>query len=151
MISSKPAGHEVGVLELRNRTQALHRGPDRHADDRLLRDRGVHHPLRPEAIDEPLRDLEGAAVDADVLAEHEHALVALHLFPERLRDRDQVGGLPVLAALAARLGAVAGRAGFDLLRRHQLGLRAAAAARLRVPVAVLDPPALRHVSGLGER
>src|SRR5438876_228648 len=50
----------------------------------------------------------------------EWKLVALHLLPERLRDGDQVGGLPVLAPLAPRLGAVPGRCGFDLLGRHQL-------------------------------
>ena len=101
--------------------EPLHRRADRHADDRLLGDRRVHHALGAEALDEALRDLEGAAVDADVLAEHEDALVALHLFPERLRDaRSGRWPAPSSRALAARLGAVAGRAGFDLLRRHQL-------------------------------
>ena len=69
-----------------------------------------------EVVDEPLGDLERAAVGADVLAEHVHALVALHLLPQRLGDRDQVGGLAVLGALAARFGAVPGGAGLDLLR-----------------------------------
>ena len=36
----------------------------------------------PELLLEALGDLEGAAVDADVLADHEHAPVALHLLPE---------------------------------------------------------------------
>jgi hypothetical protein len=35
-------------------------------------------------------DLEGAAVDADVLADHEHALVTAHLGAEAVRDRLQV-------------------------------------------------------------
>ena len=72
-----------------------------------------------EAVEEPLGHLEGAAVDADVLAEHEDALVALHLFPQRLGDRDEIGGLAVLGALAAGFGAMARRAGFDLSGRHQ--------------------------------
>ena len=38
------AGHEVGVLKLRDGAEPLHRGADRHADDRLLGDRRVHHP-----------------------------------------------------------------------------------------------------------
>ena len=75
--------------------------------------------LGAEPVEEPLRHLEGAAVDADVLAEHEDALVALHLLPQRLGDRDQIGGLAVLGALAAGLGAVARRAGLDLSGRHQ--------------------------------
>ena len=151
MISSKPLDMKSAYWNSATGRRPSIAGPDRHADDRLFRDGGVHHPLRPEAIDESLRDLEGAAVHADVLAEHEHAIVALHLLPERLRDRDQVRGLPVVAALAARLGAVAGRAGFDLLRRHQLASVPPPRPGSPDPVAVLDPPALGHVSGLRER
>ena len=40
---------------------------------------------------QPLGDLERAAVGADVLAEHEHALVARHLLEERLADRLEIG------------------------------------------------------------
>ena len=77
------------------------------------------HPVGAEPLEEPFRHLEGAAVRADVLAEHEDALVALHLLPQRLGDRDQVGGLAVLGPLAPRLGAMARRAGLDRRARHQ--------------------------------
>src|SRR5262249_48702201 len=69
----------------------------------------------PEPLDEPLGDLERTAVDPDVLAEQEHALVALHLLPQRLGHRDQIGGLALVGALAAGLGAVAGRAALGLI------------------------------------
>ncbi len=45
----------------------------------------------PNSSWKPERDLEGAAVDADVLAEHEHALVAAHLLPEPVADRLEIG------------------------------------------------------------
>ena len=45
----------------------------------------------PNSSWKPVRDLEGAAVDADVLADHEHALVAPHLLAEPVADRLQVG------------------------------------------------------------
>ena len=114
-------GDEVRVLHLRDGTQPLHRGAHGHAHDGLLADRRVHHALGAELLDEALRDLERAAVDADVLAEEIDALVALHLLPQRLGDRDQVGGLAGVGALAARLVAVAGGAGLDLgsCLRHQ--------------------------------
>ena len=44
-----------------------------------------------ELLLEAERHLEGAAVDADVLADHEHALVAPHLLPEPVGDRLEVG------------------------------------------------------------
>ena len=54
-------------------------------------ERRVDHAPRPELLLEAERDLEGAAVDADVLADHEHALVAPHLLAEAVGDRLQVG------------------------------------------------------------
>ena len=45
----------------------------------------------PNSAWKPCGDLEGAAVDADVLADHEHALVAAHLLAEAVRDRLQIG------------------------------------------------------------
>ncbi len=81
------AGDEVGELHLGDRTHPHHRRADRGADDRRLGQRGVHDPLLAEPREQPVRHLEGAAVDADVLAEHEHALVALHLLEDALADR----------------------------------------------------------------
>src|SRR5581483_2446480 len=48
------------------------------------------HAPRAELLLEAERDLEGAAVDADVLPDHEHALVAAHLPAEGVGDRLQV-------------------------------------------------------------
>src|SRR5207249_7539281 len=58
---------------------------------RRLRARRVDDAHLAEALQHPLGDLEGAAVDADVLAEDEDALVALHLLPDPLPDRLNVG------------------------------------------------------------
>ena len=60
-------------------------------DDRRLGERHVDHAPRPELLLEAVRDLEGAAVDADVLAEHEHARVVAHLLPEPVADRLEIG------------------------------------------------------------
>ena len=47
----------------------------------------------PGAVAKAFRDPEGAAVRADVLAEHEHLRVAPHLFAERLANRIHVADL----------------------------------------------------------
>ena len=49
-----------------------------------------------------MSDLEGAAVDTHVLAEHEHSRVAAHLLPEPVADRLKVrlfGHLLVVGSL----------------------------------------------------
>ena len=55
--------------------------PMARADHGRLADRRVDDPLRAEAVEEAGGDAEGAAVGADVLAEHEDPLVLLHLVP----------------------------------------------------------------------
>ena len=40
---------------------------------------GIHHALRAKAIDQPFRDFERAAVDADVFPDTEDRGIALHL------------------------------------------------------------------------
>ena len=85
------AGDEVGELHLGDGTHAHQGGAGRAGDDRRLRERHVDHPPRSELLLEPVRDLERAAVDAHVLAEHEHALVVAHLLPEPVADRLEVG------------------------------------------------------------
>ena len=87
------AGDEVRELHLGDRAHAHDRGAGAAADDRRLGERRVDHAPRAELLLEAERDLEGAAVDADVLADHEHALVAAHLLAEAVRDRLQVGHL----------------------------------------------------------
>ena len=80
------AGDEVGELHLGDRAHAHDRRPGAASDDRRLRERRIDHPPLPELLLEALRDLEGSAVDADVLTDDEDALVALHLLPEPVRD-----------------------------------------------------------------
>jgi hypothetical protein len=61
---------------------ARERGAGRRAGDRLLADRRVDDPVVPELLDEADVDAERAAeaaLDADVLADQEHGLVAAHL------------------------------------------------------------------------
>ena len=85
------AGDEVRELHLRHRPHAHQRRAGRAGDDRRLRERHVEHAPRAELLLEAQRHLEGAAVDADVLAEDEDALVAAHLLPEAVGDRLEVG------------------------------------------------------------
>jgi hypothetical protein len=60
------------------------------AHDRRLGKRRVDHAPCPELLLEAERHLEGAAVDADVLADHEDPLVAAHLLAEAVGDRLQI-------------------------------------------------------------
>src|SRR5205823_5888255 len=85
------ARDEVRELHLRDRAHAHDRRPGAAADDRGLGERRVDHAPRPELLLEAERDLERSAVDADVLADHEDALVAPHLLTEAVADRLQVG------------------------------------------------------------
>ena len=61
--------------------------------------------LLAELADEAVGDLEGATVDADVLAQEEDPLVAGHLLPEPFADRVDVGGL----ALDGRTAGIASK------------------------------------------
>ena len=84
---------EVGELDLDDRAVAGHRGADPDADDRGLGQRRVEDPLLAELLRQTLGDLEDAPLRAgDVLAEQDHAPVALHLLDQRRPDRLQVGG-----------------------------------------------------------
>src|SRR4029077_18844847 len=70
-----------------HRPKAVHRRPDRRADDHRLRERRVDHPVVAELRPQPIGRQEYAALLADVLAEHDDALVASHLLGERVADR----------------------------------------------------------------
>ena len=69
---------EIGELELEDRPHAGHRRTDGDARAAKLGDRRVHHAVGAEALDQIARHLEGAAIDADVLAHQEDALVGFH-------------------------------------------------------------------------
>ena len=85
------ARDEVGELHLRDGPHPHQGGPGRACDDRRLREGHVDHAPGTELVLEPQGDLEGAAVDAHVLAEHEHPIVTPHLLSETVADRLQVG------------------------------------------------------------
>src|SRR5215208_596709 len=85
------ARDEVGELHLGDRAHAHDRGAGAAADDRRLGERRVDDAPGPEFLLEALRDLECPAVDADVLADDEDALVALHLGAEAIRNCLQIG------------------------------------------------------------
>ena len=76
----------VGELDLGDRAEAVHRRADGHPGDAQLGQRRVDDPVGAELLLEAVGGAEDAAVHADVLAEHDHARVALHLFVERLVD-----------------------------------------------------------------
>ena len=69
---------EIGELELEDRPHAGHRRADGDAGTAELGDRRIHDALRAEALDEIARDLKGAAINADILAHQEDALIRLH-------------------------------------------------------------------------
>src|SRR5207245_9105521 len=73
---------EVGELDLRDRDEPVEGGADGDADDAGFSERCIEHAglakLRVEAFGGP----ENSTFAPDVLAQHKHALVALHL----LRD-----------------------------------------------------------------
>jgi hypothetical protein len=84
------ARDEVRELHLRDRAHAHDGGSGAAAHDRGLGERRVDHAPGAELLLESLSDLERTAVDTDVLADHEDALVALHLLTETVGDRLQV-------------------------------------------------------------
>src|SRR6266852_649027 len=86
-------GHmrEVRELHLGDRTLAGEREPETDARDRRLGQRRVDDPFLTEALAQAVGDQEDSALLADILAEHHHAFIALHLFGEaRAQRRDHV-------------------------------------------------------------
>src|SRR6185503_8525211 len=77
---------EVVELDLGRRDEPGERGADGALHEEVLRDRAVDYPHRAELFVEPLRGLEHAAVDGNVLTDQEDALVALHLLVKGLVD-----------------------------------------------------------------
>ena len=84
------ARDEIGELHFRDGAHAHDRGAGAAADDRGLGERSVDHAPRAELLLEAERDLEGPAIDANVLADHEDALVALHLLAETIGNCLQI-------------------------------------------------------------
>ena len=69
-------------LDLGYGAHAGHRQADGRAHDARLGQRRVHHAIAAEALEEPLGDAEHAAVEADILAEDDDAVVLLHFLGE---------------------------------------------------------------------
>ena len=67
---------EVGELDLGDRAEPGEREADPDADDRRLGERRVEHPVGAELGGQPVGGAEHAAARTDVLAEHDHPLVA---------------------------------------------------------------------------
>ena len=84
---------EVDRHQLDHRAQPGHGRSHAHADDRVLRDRGVAHAPLAELLQQPRRDLEGAPEHADVLAHEHHALIAAQLLAQRRAQRLAVAQL----------------------------------------------------------
>ncbi len=70
---------EIPGHELDDRFQPGKRGADAEAGKAVLGDRRVDDALGAELLQQPLRDLVGALIFGDLLAHHEHVLVAPHL------------------------------------------------------------------------
>src|SRR6056297_4037894 len=88
----------------------------RRSREAALGDGRIDHALSTEVLQEPACDLERTAVDADVLAEYEHGVVAGHLLEERFADGLEEGhGFPV-AGLREVLG-------YRLLGHNHLSIR----------------------------
>ena len=87
------AADEVHELKFGDRTHAGERRAEGRAHDGGFRDGRVDDALGAEAVDEAVGDFEGAAVDADVLADAEDGGVALHFLPDSLADGFEIGEL----------------------------------------------------------
>ena len=72
---------EAGELDFGDRAEALRGEPDRQPGDRRLGERRVEHALLAKALEQPVGGAEHAAVDADILAEHEDARILGHGAP----------------------------------------------------------------------
>ena len=91
-------GGEVGELELLDRTDSPEGQADRVARGGAFRERGVEHPAAAEVAQQPVGDLERAAVGADVLAEDN----GFGTFGEDLAER----GVQCLGLIDRRAGRV---------------------------------------------
>ena len=118
---------EVDRHHLDHRSQAEHRRADGGADDDLFGDGRVDHALGAELVEQAVGDAIRAAELADVLADQEDGVVALHLLAQRFAKRDAVELLftAISSGSSAELGTL-----FPLARVHVLvevlGLRVGA-------------------------
>src|SRR4051812_35968658 len=79
-------GNEIGKLHFCNGPHSHERGAYRGSDDRRFRNRRIDDAPLAEFLEHTGGDFESASVDSHIFAEHEHAFVALHFFPDPLLD-----------------------------------------------------------------
>ena len=100
-------------LDLAHRSEALSRHADAQAADQQFRQRGVHHTLGSKALLQAGSCAKDAAIDADILAEHDDARVLLHSAGEGQGDGFDQGylrhGMSPSARRAARCRCSAAR------------------------------------------
>jgi hypothetical protein len=77
---------ESHKLDLAHRLQTLRRHADAEPADEEFGKRRIQHALRPETLLQSDRGAEDAAVDADILAEHDDGRVILHRAGKRQVD-----------------------------------------------------------------
>ncbi len=78
---------EVDAHHLRHRAQAHDGRANRRADDPRLGDGGIYDAAFAKLIQKAAGDRVGASVGADIFADEEDAIIALHLLAQRLADR----------------------------------------------------------------
>src|SRR5712664_577880 len=106
--------HVVGTRDEVNELHLRH-WPETHvgracccSDDCRFGDGRVDHARLTEPLGESFRDFERPAVETDVFAEDENALVALHLLPESLAQRLEKSDFSHHSALNQSLSATGG-------------------------------------------
>jgi len=77
---------EPHELDLGDRFETVGGHPDRRADDARFREGSVDHPILAELLVQTLGGAEHAAVLADVLAHHQHVVVAGEFRRHRVAD-----------------------------------------------------------------
>ena len=135
------AGDEIGKLHLGNGPVAAHRRADADADDGRLGNRRVDDARLAELLEQPLGHAEGAAVRADVLAEHEHLRVAPHFLGERFADGFQIRQLFAHGTTVSRIRHRTGHRARDTDRAQPDAPRSSAA--LRPTLSLVARSALR--------
>ena len=89
----KSAADEIHELEFGHRAHAGERGSEGRADYGGLRNRRVDYAFWPKPVNKTFGDLERAAINTDIFAETKNGWVALHLLPDALANRFEIGKL----------------------------------------------------------
>src|ERR1051326_7173982 len=85
------ARNEIDELKLDNRPQPGDCRAERGINQRAFGDRRIDYASLAEVVSESFGDVERAAIHADVFAHAKHGRVSLHLFPQTLANRFEIG------------------------------------------------------------